>query len=162
MSSLIHGATRGYDKTPEYTAWSGMKDRCYRPGNKRYVLYGGRGIRVCERWLHSFAAFIEDMGPRPGPGYSIDRINGNGDYEPGNCRWATPKMQGNNTSRNHVLEARGERHTISEWSDMSGVPASHIWARVATLGWDPERAIFTPRISRAEGMRMNQRKRWAK
>lgn len=94
--SLKHGATRGYGKTPEYESWTCMKNRCFNPKRKSFKDYGGRGIRVCARWLNSFENFLADMGRRPGPGYSIDRKNNDGDYEPGNCRWATSEEQNNN------------------------------------------------------------------
>jgi hypothetical protein len=82
--------------TPEYRAWSALKNRCYNKSNKDFRKYGGRGISVCQRWADSFMAFFEDMGPRPSKRHSIDRINNDGNYEPGNCRWATPKEQVNN------------------------------------------------------------------
>lgn len=85
-----------YPPSTEYQAWCAMKHRCYRPLNLRYKDYGGRGISVCERWLHSFNNFIDDMGKKPGKDYSLDRINNNGNYEPSNCRWATAKQQANN------------------------------------------------------------------
>lgn len=80
----------------EYTAWKSMKVRCLYPSAGNYAYYGGRGIKVCARWLASFADFLADVGPRPGVGYSLDRINVNGNYEPGNCRWATHKEQAHN------------------------------------------------------------------
>lgn len=93
-----HGVTSGgrSNGTPEYAVWKVLKQRCLNPRNAKYPLYGARGITVCDRWRDSFAAFIADMGPRPGKGYSVERKENDGNYEPGNCEWATAKEQAAN------------------------------------------------------------------
>lgn len=94
--------------------------RCYNPKNHKYPRYGGRGIKVCERW-HNFENFLKDMGEPP-PGTTLDRFPDNdGNYEPGNCRWATREQQANNCSSNRLLEVDGQIHTMSEWSKITGI-----------------------------------------
>lgn len=105
-ANIKHGDSARGRLTPEYRTWSNMIDRCERPGNSQYRDWGGRGIKVCERWRESFAAFLEDMGRKPSPAHSIDRINNDGDYEPGNCRWATRSEQMRN--RRGALLVGGE------------------------------------------------------
>ncbi len=88
-----HGGSVDYRVTSEYAAWSAAKGRCYNPKTRNYALYGGRGIKMCAAWRDDVAVFLHDMGPKPTPRHSLDRIDGSGDYEPGNCRWATPSEQ---------------------------------------------------------------------
>ena len=110
----------GKYRTEEYKVWSGMKQRCYNNQSESYPYYGGRGINICDKWLNSFENFIKDMGKRPGKNYSIERIDNNGNYEPGNCRWATIKEQGNNKRNNINIEYKGKIKTIGEWADEFG------------------------------------------
>ncbi len=93
------GLRHGYFGTPEYAAWGAMIQRCTNEKHPRWKYYGARGITVCRRWLESAASFIEDMGPRPSPRHTLDRINNDGHYEPANCRWATWQEQRANRSR---------------------------------------------------------------
>lgn len=103
---LTHGATRNRRRWPEYYVWAGMIARCEYRKHKSYFRYGGRGIKVCERWRNSFQAFITDMGRRPEPKLTIDRKDNDGNYEPGNCYWATQKQQAaNRKPRGYHLRA---------------------------------------------------------
>lgn len=114
--------THGSTETAEYRIWCLMKGRCLNPRDRRFTRYGGRGITVCERWRSDFAAFLSDMGPRPTPRHSIDRIDNNGNYEPSNCRWATPKEQARNTRRTRYVEIGGVVGRLAQVADDLGIP----------------------------------------
>jgi hypothetical protein len=130
--------------TPEYSAWVAMIQRCTNPRNSQHRLYGGRGITVCERWAESFPAFLADMGPRPSATHSLDRYpnNSTGNYEPGNCRWATQTEQARNKRTSHVLSVSGVSATIAEWAERTGLGPTTIRNRIYR-GWTPERAVST-------------------
>lgn len=103
-----------------YQIHCGMMNRCYNAKNPRYGSYGGRGIKVCVKW-HRVENFIREVGPRPSKKHSLDRINNNGNYSPKNCRWATPKTQSNNTSKNILIKLNGRKMTIAQWARDSGI-----------------------------------------
>ena len=142
-SNRAHGGREGGKSSPEYEAWSGAKDRCYNKKDRVFKHYGGRGISVCDRWLHSYQNFLADMGRRPN-GTSLDRIDVNGNYEPGNCRWATKAQQARNTRRTTLTEekaalirrlvARGlskaevSRRTGINYSSVKQVASGRQWA----------------------------------
>jgi len=101
--------------------WKGMIQRCTNPKRDAFIYYGGRGIEVCQRWLDSFENFLADVEPRPSPAHSIDRFpNPNGNYEPGNVRWATRAEQSRNKKNNHLMTLNGETHCLTEWAEVLG------------------------------------------
>lgn len=112
--------THGMSKTPIYGVWVGMISRCSNEHNAMWHNYGGRGISVCSRW-RSFENFYADMGDLPYVGAEIDRIDNDGNYEPGNCKWATRKEQTNNTRRNVFVEVDGVVKTVAQWSEQTGI-----------------------------------------
>lgn len=135
--------THGKTGTSEYNIWVQMRRRCRSPKASGYQNYGGRGIQVCDRWDQSFEAFLEDMGPRP-DGYSIDRENTNGDYEPDNCRWVSHEVQNNNRRSNVTLTHKGKTMTVSEWSRELGISHKTIHSRIKR-NWPVEK-ILSPKI----------------
>jgi len=147
MSSTIkHGHWVGGASSPEYRSWDAMISRCTRPSNIGYAAYGGRGITVCERWIHSFEVFLEDMGRRPTLDYQIERVDNSAGYSPGNCVWATRKEQARNRSSNLLLTLRGETLTAIDWAERLGIPVKTLWTR-KHRGWTDERALTVPRQS---------------
>jgi hypothetical protein len=127
----------------EYTIWRGLKARCTDPNHRAYPDYGGRGIAVWSEWEKDFSSFLSHIGPRPSHRHQIDRIDNNAGYVPGNVRWATKTTQARNTRANRFIEARGQRRTIAEWAEISGLTQGRIKDRIRH-GWDCEAAIFTP------------------
>jgi hypothetical protein len=125
-----------------YNIWNGMKRRCDNPDLPNYKNYGGRGISVCEEWKNSFDSFRSwAFANGYAANLSIDRIDVNGDYKPENCRWADRKTQNNNTRANHYVEYRGERKTIAEWADETGVDPNTIYPRLNKYGWSVGEAL---------------------
>ncbi len=139
-------STHGLGHLDEYVIWCGIKQRCFNPKCKEYRLYGARGIILCDAWKHDFKAFYEYIGPRPTKHHSIDRIDSNGNYEPGNVRWATHLEQANNVRSNTILTCRGESKTMAEWARSLGIAYDMLCQRVCKLGWSHEKAILTPKL----------------
>ena len=135
--------THGMGHTPTWSSWISMKQRCTREKDPSWPRYGGRGIRVCQRWLDSFEAFFADMGERPSVDHSIDRMDVNGHYEPGNCRWATRTKQGRNKRNNRRFAYAGESLTLAEWGARIGVSRRTMASRLHR-GWPLGRTLTTP------------------
>lgn len=125
MGKTIHGMSG----TPTHAVWLAMLQRCTDPKCANYPRYGGRGIKVCERWK-SFANFIEDMDVRPSRFHQIDRMDNNGDYAPGNCRWSTAREQANNRRSNRLISFAGETRTLFQWAEHIGLKPRTLWARI--------------------------------
>jgi hypothetical protein len=123
------GCFRTYDhlkkhmcsKTPEYKTWQGMRQRCNNQNDVSYSNYGERGIKVCDYWNNSFENFLNDMGKKPSPNYTLDRIDVDGNYTKANCRWADKKTQGNNRRSNIIIEYNGIKQTLTQWANMLNV-----------------------------------------
>lgn len=134
--------THGRARTPEHRTWIRIHSRCTNPKATGYRNYGGRGIKVCERW-NSFEAFFVDMGPRPGPQHTIERKDNEKDYCPDNCCWATRKQQARNRRTNRLLTYHGETLPVIAWAERLGMTKETIAARLR-YGWSIERVIETP------------------
>jgi len=130
----------GMRHTKVYSAWESLRARCNNPRNNRWALYGGRGINVCDRWDNSFENFFEDMGDLPFPKAQIDRIDTDGNYEPGNCRWASPTENARNRRNNVVLIHDGQTMCVAEWAEKLSVSPFLIYSRINN-GWPVERAL---------------------
>lgn len=139
--------TKGASSLPEYKSWQGMKSRCYRIKNTKYKSYGGRGISVCPEWVDSFDRFYEDMGKKPTPLHTIDRIDNDGDYTPDNCRWATRREQSRNTQRSRFLDYNGVKKNMEDWADEAGLTSGTLSKRLK-LGWSMEKALTKPVLKR--------------
>lgn len=144
-SNVNHGISR----THIYRLWGDMINRCYNPTNQAYHNYGGRGIKVCERW-HNAANFAQDMGNAP-IGKWLERRDNNKGYSPENCYWATVKQQQINRRSTRWIEFDGQRHNLREWSEITGIKERTIAARIDDCNWSIEKALTTPVKIRKEG-----------
>lgn len=137
-----HRHTAGGRPSPTYISWASMMDRCHYPKHWAFARYGARGISVCERW-RVFEGFLADMGERP-KGRTLDRYpNRDGNYEPGNCRWATPSQQSENRANTVWFEIDGVRRTTAQWARATGIRRDVLYHRIRA-GWDPRRALTQP------------------
>lgn len=137
--SLSHGMS----SSPEYKAFAHAKDRCLNPNDKAFAHYGGRGITFHPAWVNDFAAFFAEVGLRPSPEHSLDRIDVDGNYEPGNVRWATAIVQANNKRRNRKIAFDGREMNVSQWARETGIPVATLQRRLK-MGWSVEQALATP------------------
>ena len=146
MEALIkrntkHGQSKRVGESREHAVWCGMRQRCTNPKSRNWNDYGGRGIRVCERW-DSFTNFLADMGPCPDE-YTIERKDNNGNYEPSNCIWATRKVQARNKRNVRLYEFNGESRSIHEWSEITGIHVETLRNRLKRYKWSIEKALTT-------------------
>lgn len=141
-----HGHTTNYSRSATYQSWQSMVSRCTQPSNPAFVHYQKRGITICEGW-RKFDNFFQDMGERP-EGTTLDRIDNNGNYEPGNCRWATKQQQANNRFTNKRFELYGVGYTIAELSEKFGIPRDVLRGRLvkARTPWPIEEAVLPAKM----------------
>lgn len=151
-----HGHRTRTHRSKEYAAWSHMMQRCNNPKDRRYPDYGGRGIRVCERW-RKFENFLADVRLATSPEHSLDRYpDNNGHYEPENVRWATDFEQSQNKrNSNPLLVLNGQTKGLNQWAAEVGIPATRIRVRLR-IGWSTEAALTTPMLDRMENLKTRQ------
>lgn len=143
FKNLKQNTKHGMSNTLEYKAWNNMRVRCNNTKISSFHRYGGRGIKVCQRW-DRFENFLSDMGYAP-PNTSLDRIDNNKGYGPNNCKWSSRQQQMRNVSTNHKITFNGETLTLTEWAQRTGIPAHALSSRLnkKKLGWSVERALIT-------------------
>ncbi len=143
---MIHPQAKaaGLSRSPEYRAWQHMKSRCSNPRHHQYPRYGGRGIRVCARWLASFADFLDDMGPRPSPRHSLERRDNDGPYCPENCTWATAVQQMRNRRNTRFVTVT---MPLAAWAEQAGL-RYHTFLRRLDRGMAPATALTKPLANR--------------
>lgn len=140
-----HGCGKRSGSTFEYRVWKGMLTRCRNHNTRGYRYYGAKGVEVCQRWQDSYENFLTDMGVAPSPAHSLDRFpNRKGNYEPGNCRWATRTQQTRNMDRVRSITFDGRTLCITEWAEVLGISSKVLTSRLNKLRWSEEKALTTP------------------
>lgn len=139
----VHGDGKKENEDSTHVSWRAMRERCTNPNHEHWDRYGGRGIRVHDPW-NAYETFLRDMGYKPSPLHQLDRIDNNGNYEPGNVRWATRKENGRNRDSNRLLYFRGQLLPLVVWSEQLNLNADTIRTRLDRLRWTTERALSTP------------------
>lgn len=159
-------SNHGKSKSPEYVNWCSMKNRCYNPKATYYENYGGRGIYICERWLHSFESFLADMGHRPSPKHTIDRIDNDKNYEPTNCQWITRAEQNRNMRSNIKITYHGETKNLTDWAKTMGMSFGGLRCRLFVRHWSVEKSLTIPPAARKDAITFNGQTKsyseWAK
>jgi hypothetical protein len=135
---IKRATTHDMSHYPEYSVWTGILRRCNNANDRSYARYGAIGIQ-CR--FDGFEAFLAEVGPRPSEKHSIDRIDNAGHYEPGNVRWATAQQQARNKRTTFLVEINGERKSLADWCDQTGIGYNKVWHRIRRQGWQPERAL---------------------
>ena len=138
----IHGGSVNGRKTPEYSAWVNMKQRCLNPSSPLFVYYGGRGISVCQRWRESFQVFLSDIGLRPSAEYTLERLDNERNYEPGNVAWATRTAQQRNRRTTRKVTWNGVTLPLVEWAERLGIHPMSLEKRLRR--WPIDRAMTSP------------------
>ncbi len=138
-----HGNSRPLNRTSEYVIWTNMKQRCTNPDNPAFRNYGGRGITVSERWIHSFDNFLADMGKRPSDVHEIERRDNENGYCPDNCYWATPQQQARNKRTSRYFEHAGQRMILDDWAKQVGISRKTLTTRLRD-GWSVARTLTEP------------------
>lgn len=141
---MKRGKNHGLSRTKVYRTWRHIKSRCFNPNVERFKNYGGRGIKMCEKWANDFFSFLMDIGEPPSPKHTIDRIDNNGNYEPGNCRWVLDTVQRYNRTNNRRITVDGKTKTLTEWCKESGLDPDTAARRIDVYGWDEKSAVTFP------------------
>lgn len=138
--AYVHGHNCRGKRTTEYEIWAGIRKRCLNKNDKLYPYYGGRGIKVCDRWMESFQNFLEDMGNRPSSDFSMERIDNDGDYCPDNCRWATRKEQSSNRRNSIIVIYKDKTYCLKDFCTEHGIKYKNVWRRIRQYGWPIEKS----------------------